>query len=222
MSVPGGREMDAKDKITIGIFSATAGMTIIGWAWTYYTTRQTQLRKDRLEHINRQLSEFYGPLLISCVAGSRAYATLLDRLKAYGVKDEIFKEGATLPEEPVLTEWVFWMKNVFMPLNDLREKLILEKLHLMREEDRAEMMRVLEDLVAHVSWCRAIVAKWDAKNYSEHYARIAFPALLQEYASTAFNQLKQDQEALLRELWPSNKPTNWFRVSAALRSIVRS
>jgi hypothetical protein len=63
------------------------------------------------------------------------------------------------------------------------------------------------DRIGSVRFATSAWAKWDAGDYTEYYAKISFPSLLEAYASKAFNQLKHDQEALLRTLWPRNEST---------------
>ena len=197
-------------KIVLG-FSAL-GVTTTGWFVTYRHSRETQLRKDRLDLVNRQLSDLYGPLFISCVAGRTAYRELLAKL---GLPEEssVFGRDGT-PSAEMVDEWVLWMEHVFLPLNELREKIVLEKLYLLRESDRQRTMPVLEQLVAHVSSCRAMVAKWkrdkDKVGFrpSELYPQIEFPRHLEGPLGRAVSELQEEQATLLQLLEP--KTTRGF------------
>ena len=48
--------MVLEEKLKIGVALSAVCATAIGWFVTYRQNRETQLRKDRLELINRQLS----------------------------------------------------------------------------------------------------------------------------------------------------------------------
>jgi len=95
-------------------------------------------RKDKLELVNRRLNEFYGPLYIALQAGNIAYRSLL---KKQGKKQSF----PILDSE--MKEWMLWMTTIFMPLNDIREKIIIEKAYLIVEE---QMPQCLLDFVTHV------------------------------------------------------------------------
>ena len=38
-----------------------------------------------------------------------------------------------------MKEWTLWMTTIFMPLNDIREKVIIEKAHLIIEEQMPQV-----------------------------------------------------------------------------------
>ncbi len=96
-----------------------------------------------------------------------------------------------------------------MPLNELREKIVLEKLHLLLEEDRQKGMPALEQVVAHVSWCRAMIAKWKRDKdkpwfkANELYSPIEFPRDLEARLADAVAELQRQQAALLQSLEPA-------------------
>ena len=50
-----------------------------------------------------------------------------------------------------------WMTTIFTPLNDIREKVIIENAHLIIEE---RMPQCLLDFVTHVVGYKAVLAKW--------------------------------------------------------------
>jgi hypothetical protein len=181
--------MEAKNTALLTAFLA-ALVTAIGWAVIHRSNRVLARRKDHLDLVNRQLAEFYGPLHVACEAGLAAFKALLVRM---GNKQSIFVAGQP-PTEAELKEWSHWMKHVLMPLNDLREKLILEKSHLIRED------RVPDEIlgfVGHVVTYRAIMAKWEEGDFSEKYSPIEFPEGLDEYARRSFAELKTDQARLI-------------------------
>lgn len=171
----------------------TAGVTAIGWFSTYKGGRALALRKDQLDFVNRQLSELYGPLYVSCKAGHAAYYTLLSKL---GRTKGIFEEDVQ-PTEEEIREWYHWMKTVLGPINDRREDLILRSCHLIREEQIPEC---IIDFVSHVSAYRAVLAKWEKEDFGERYSTVPFPVGLDCYVEEAFATLKREQQALLARI----------------------
>jgi hypothetical protein len=70
--------MTMQTALLVAIIAAT--VTAIGWYTSYRSTQALAFCKDRLEFANKQLSELYGPLHISCESGRAAYKTLLKKL----------------------------------------------------------------------------------------------------------------------------------------------
>jgi len=126
----------------------TIFLAFFGYLVTFIITRMMARRADRLRLVNERLNEFYGPLYVASQAGNIAYRSLLTRMgktQSYPITDAEMKD------------WMLWMKTIFMPLNDVREKIIIEKAHLIVEE---QMPRCLLDFVTHVVGYKAVLAKW--------------------------------------------------------------
>lgn len=172
----------------------TVALAFLGYLVTYLNNLRLTKRKERLELINKRINEFYGPLYIASKAGKIAYKALLLKLGKNEVFGVLGKDPP--PDEKDLAEWRVWLKNVFMPLNEYREQLILESAHLIREE---EMPHCLLEFVTHVSAYKAIVKKWEAGDLSEYAPLIDFPTDIDEYASKSYKDLKKKQLALIGE-----------------------
>ena len=170
----------------------TVILAFIGYLITYWNNLRLSKRKERLDLINKRLNEFYGPLYISSQAGKIAYKALLMKLN----RESIFEVTDTNPppDDEVLAEWRIWLQDVFMPLNELREKLILENAHLIREE---EIPECLLQFVTHVSAYKAIIRKWDMGDFSEHAPLVDFPTEIEEYAYKSYQELKREQIKLI-------------------------
>ncbi len=91
-------------------------------------------------------------------------------------------------------EWRIWLVNVLMPLNDYREKIILEKAHLIREE---ETPICLLRFVAHVAAYKAVIKKWNQGDFSEHLSIIDFPDDMYSYVKESYRELKHEQMSLI-------------------------
>ena len=168
----------------------TVILAFVGYLTTFLSARMLARRKDKLELINRCLNEFYGPLYVASQAGNIAYRSLLN------------KQGKT-QSFPILDsemkEWMLWMNTTFMPLNDIREKIIIEKASLIVEE---QTPHCLLDFVTHVVGYKAVVAKWAEGDYSERRSTIGWPPEFDLYVERSYAALKAEQTRLLHgALW---------------------
>ena len=163
----------------------TIVLAFVGYLVTFLSTRMMARRADRLKLVNKRLNEFYGPLYVASQAGNIAYRSLLQ------------KQGKT-QSEPILDsemkDWVLWMTTIFMPLNDIREKIIIEKAYLIVEE---QMPQCLLDFVTHVVGYKAVLSKWAEGDYSERRSTIGWPPEFDLYVRHSYQALKAEQTRLL-------------------------
>lgn len=160
-------------------------LAFVSYLVTFMSSRMMARRADRLKLVNDRLNEFYGPLYVASQAGNIAYRSLLE------------KQGKT-QSFPVLDselkEWVLWVTTIFMPLNDIREKIIIEKAHLIIEE---EMPRCLLDFVTHVVGYKAVLSKWAEGDYAERRSTIGWPPEFDGYVERSYKALKAEQMELI-------------------------
>ncbi len=176
------------------ILQNAAILTVIvaftGYAITFMSAHMLARRRDKLELVNRRLNEFYGPLYVASEAGNIAYRSLLAKLgkkQSYPILDDELKE------------WVLWMTTIFMPLNDVREKIIIEKAYLIVEE---HMPQCLLDFVTHVVGYKAVLSKWAERDYSERRSTIGWPPEFDLYVEKSYAALKAEQMRLMHgTLW---------------------
>jgi hypothetical protein len=181
--------MDTSPIFIPGTLQNAAVLTVIlafaGYVVTFLTTHMMARRADRLRLVDQRLNEFYGPLYVATMAGHIAYRTLLK------------KQGKT-QSEPIhdeeMKEWVLWMTTIFMPLNDIREKIIIEKAHLIVEE---QMPHCLLEFVTHVVGYKAVLSKWADGDYSERRSIIGWPPEFDLYVKRSYAALKAEQTRLL-------------------------
>jgi len=173
-----------------GAAALTVILAFAGYLVTFLSSRMLARRTDMLKLVNMRLNEFYGPLFVASQAGNIAYRSLLAR------------QGKT-QSEPILDsemkDWMLWVTTIFMPLNDIREKIIIEKAYLIIEE---EMPRCLLDFVTHVVGYKAVLSKWAEGDYSERRSTIGWPPEFDTYVTHSYNALKAEQTRLLHgSLW---------------------
>jgi hypothetical protein len=163
----------------------TIFLAFAGYLLTFSFTRMMARRSDRLRLVDQRLNEFYGPLYVASHAGNIAYRALLEKqgkTECHPIRDQDMKE------------WMLWMTTIFMPLNDIREKIIIEKAHLIIEE---RMPLCLLQFVTHVVGYKAVLAKWADGNYSERRSIIGWPPEFDRYVERSYTALKAEQTRLL-------------------------
>jgi hypothetical protein len=192
--------MDSISFTTTSIFQNAAIVTIIlafaSYLVTFLSARMLARRRDKLKLVNKRLNEFYGPLYVASKAGHIAYRSLLK------------KQGKT-QSEPILDEemkeWTLWMTTIFMPLNDVREKIIIEKAYLVIEE---QMPQCLLEFVTHVVGYKAVLAKWADGDFAERRSTIGWPPAFDGYVERSYQALKAEQTRLMHNMaWRA-----WHRV----------
>jgi len=142
-------------------------------------------RRDKLDLVNKRLNEFYGPLYVASEAGNIAYRSLLrkqGKIQSEPIRDEDLKE------------WVLWMRTIFIPLNEIRERIIIENAHLIIEE---QMPQCLLDFVTHVVGYKAVLRKWADGDYSERRSTIGWPPEFDIYVRNSYAALKAEQTRLM-------------------------
>ncbi len=168
----------------------TVVLAFAGYLVTFLSARMLARRRDKLDLVNKRLNEFYGPLYVASQAGNIAYRSLLKKqgkTQCHPIRDEEMKD------------WVLWMTTIFMPLNDVREKIIIEKAYLIVEE---QMPHCLLDFVTHVSGYKAVLAEWAEGDYSERRSTIGWPPEFDIYVERSYAALKAKQTELLHSsLW---------------------
>ncbi|MDR3792219.1 MAG: hypothetical protein P4L03_02450 [Terracidiphilus sp.] len=173
----------------------TIVLAFLSYLVTFLSSRMMARRADMLKLVNQRLNEFYGPLYVAGQAGNIAYRSLLKKqgkTQSYPILDSELKE------------WALWMNTIFMPLNDIREKIIIEKAHLIIE---AEMPRCLLDFVTHVVGYKAVMAQWAEGDFSERRSTIGWPPEFDVYVERSYKALKREQMELIHtsawRLWQS-------------------
>ena len=162
---------------------------VAGYLATYIINIFRDRRKERLDLINRQINQFYGPLFVSVNTSDVAYRAYLQKIE--GRKSIDTGMSFTDYENK---EWEIWFESVFMPLNLVGEKAILENAYLIRE---AEMPKCLIDFLTHVSAYKALLKKWEMGDKTEVMPLIDFPTELNEYIRDSYLDLKKQQLKLI-------------------------
>jgi hypothetical protein len=166
----------------------TVILALSGYFITSLSAHMLARRRDKLRLVNKRINQFYGPLYVASEAGNIAYRSLLNRQG---------KEKSDPILDSEMKEWMLWMTTIFMPLNDVREKVIIEKAHLIIEE---QVPQCLLDFVTHVVGYKAVLAKWAEGDFAERRSTIGWPPEFDTYVKNSYAVLKADQTRLLHSM----------------------
>jgi hypothetical protein len=173
--------------------AGTIFVALVGFLVTYVVNLRLARRKDRLERINEQLRDLYGPLYALEISARSAWMEFRKQYRP----DRRYWQDDPPPTAEEAQAWRTWMKSVFMPINRRMRDVVVTKAHLI---DGSEMPQSLRDLAAHVSAYEPILARWDDNDFSIHKPPLSFPRdTLVVYLEIEFQNLKERQQDLLKE-----------------------
>lgn len=171
----------------------TIALAFIGYVAAYLNGLRLAQRGERLTRINRQLSDFYGPLFALTEANSRAFAAFAQRNVRPDGRSPFDHEDP--PTEEELAEWRLWVTTVFLPNIRTMRDLVVTHADLLRESG---MPPILLKLCAHVSGYEITAARWAQGRFEQHLSVVPFPSQeLSDYAREGFGALKAAQAQLL-------------------------
>ncbi|MGW5665046.1 hypothetical protein ACWEWG_34075 [Streptomyces sp. NPDC003758] len=171
----------------------TIGLAFVGYVATYLNGLRLSQRQERLARLNRQLSDFYGPLFALTEANSRSFHAFKERNARPDGRSPFIHE--TPPTEEELAEWRLWVTTVFLPNIQAMRDLVIRHADLLKEP---EMPPILLQLCAHVSGYEITAARWTQGGYDQHLSLVPFPSEeLAVYARQGFADLKREHARLL-------------------------
>jgi hypothetical protein len=173
--------------------SALVTLSVTVFVATYLNNLRLARRKDRLDRVSKQLSDFYGPLLALSRAADRSWVGFMDR---YRPNATYFWDDPNYPTTKQHEElFRLWMRHVFMPINLRMVDVVTNKADLLDEPYVPEFFL---QLCAHVASYQAILQRWDNKDFEENAPEIPFPGReIIEYVEATFGRLKAEQNDLL-------------------------
>ena len=181
--------MDWATSLTIAVSVLLAAT---GYVWTYLYNLRLARRKDRLDRVNRQLSDLYGPLYALTHSADTCWKVFRSRYRPGGGP---FWDPNSPPTEEEAAAWRLWMAEVFMPLNVAMADVVTQHIDLLDEET---MPDVLLRLCAHVKVYRPVIKRWEAGDFSENTSGLNFPREeLLAFASDGFRDIMRKQRELL-------------------------
>ena len=88
-------------------------VAVAGFLVTYRNNLQLSQRKDRLDRINRQLSDFYGPLFATASASNACWLVFRRQYRPGGA---FWDSAGPPPTSDEAAAWRLWITTVLMPL----------------------------------------------------------------------------------------------------------
>jgi len=171
-----------------------AVLAFVGYFATYLNNLSIARRNGRLLRVNRQISDFYGPLY----ALIHTTNTTWDYFRGLWRPGVSFWSSESAPNEEERAAWRLWMTEVFMPKNLQMEKIVVENIDLI---DEPEIPDCLLSLLAHVAAYKTILKRWEMGDFSKNVTGINFPREdLLEYVEGRYKELKAKQLHDLEEL----------------------
>lgn len=188
--------------------------------------------KNQVEHINKQLDQFYGPMLALSGAGSvlwKNFCQVKKRSPSHFFTKDSNEEENRLTDDEVFVDYMRVMREVFYPMDYKREKLIVTNAALIElDGETNNFPEVLIQVISHSAELRAIIKRWNDEcrnelniyklkqslktgdqNKIEYFnPAFDFPDDLETYLMNHWNQLrtkKQNLENTLSKLAPNFK-----------------
>ena len=187
----------------IGIMATTL-IGVTGFLATYANNLVLEQRRAKVDVVNRQLENLYGPLLALSNSTEQAWLQFRNRWR----KGRPFFLAADPPSEDDVREFRHWMNIVLMPANLKMQDIITTNAHLI---DGSAMPREFLEFLAHVQAYQAVIAKWKPDDSGPqlmpriiNVSYVNHPKRFNAYIAETFNELKARQSALLtRSVWPA-------------------
>ncbi|WP_432180514.1 hypothetical protein [Streptomyces sp. NBC_00063] len=174
----------------------TVVLAFAGYLVTYLNSLRLTQRQERLARVNRQLSEFFGPLLALTEINSQVYSAFSERHPRPDGRSPLQHGPDELPPtEEELAEWRLWITNVFLPNHRAMRDVLVNKADLLSEP---HMPPILLEVYGHASWHEITVTRWEQGDLTPEQPSRPFPMTeIRRYVRENFDWLKQEQAALL-------------------------
>ncbi|MCK4760611.1 MAG: hypothetical protein KAW12_00330 [Candidatus Aminicenantes bacterium] len=167
-------------------------LALCGYLYTYFSGKKQEQRKNRLERINRQLDDFYGPLLAIVQSSQQAWENFI---RKYDDNPDFYKQEHN-PSPEQVAEFHNWMKTVFLPNNEKLHEIIVNNTSLLIED---KMPKILLDLMAHIMEFRINFEARKDKHAEVAESRSKYRGQpLLKYCEKRFKELKTEQLELIK------------------------
>ena len=192
-SRPPPRVSKSSSEVTKAV-SLSVVTAIIGYISTSLIQLRARQHTGRLERVNEQLKELYGPLL-ACVTASKSSYDAMVRQVGGPNSDSAGLQAAVRASSysPPAVSYRLWVEEVLLPLSERAAQMVVERADLL---EGSTIEPILLQLVAHVSAYKVILRQWREGNKGEHSV-IKYPDEVHAWAQREFRRLKRRQAELL-------------------------
>jgi hypothetical protein len=170
--------------------SATLVVALIAFTLNQWSSRRTERRRARLDHINAQIRLLYGPLNALVDSNEAVWMSLREKT----IPSSSNRNDQELNAEQRQT-WRLWLDSVLMPTNRKMRDLIVGNAELFIEPSMPEPFRAF---CAHVAAYEVLLAGSDNVKGLGSLALIKHPGeRYVMYVRQSFVNLKSEQQHLL-------------------------
>ena len=185
--------LDIKTTLTI---STTVLLALVGFLIKYFNDLRMAERKDRLDLVNKQINELYGPLFALHYANQESWIQFRRRYRP-GEGRSFWGSPPKVNDEEALA-WRLWTTEIFEPLRSRMSDIILKNSGLIIEND---FPQPLLELCAHVYSYKPVLKQWDSKDFTQSTSTINYPhESLSKYLEESHRTLRVQQAQLLRKI----------------------
>jgi hypothetical protein len=175
---------------------ATVLVATSGYVATYLNNVRLSQRKERLDRIERQLRELYGPLFALHRTTTRTWTAFRSTYRTGIIP---YWSAHNPPNDKEKAAWRLWITEVFMPINEQMVNLVHEHADLLEE---TELPDCLLQLSVHVAAQRAILKAWQTEDYSRHTSVTNYPRdELEEYTKNHYERLQRKHAEIIGTLY---------------------
>jgi hypothetical protein len=169
--------------------SAAICIAVLGALLSYVNNRRLQRRQARLERLNAQLREFYGPLYATFQAQRIAHLRFVNTLRPGS--STLFAPDVPPLNDEELRLWRLWAQSAHQHRSSRAYEVIISKAHLLIED---EMPPCLLKFCAHKAGYDVLIERWTQHDYTEHLSVVRHPGdELHNYLQQSFTRLKREQ-----------------------------
>ncbi|XP_019616251.1 PREDICTED: uncharacterized protein LOC109463820 [Branchiostoma belcheri] len=136
---------------------------IMTFTYNYRETKKKETRRNKLNHINEQLSKLYGPLYGNRLSNRKSYLEAIEGQKNLRDYLHVAKSKWQNPQTKdegirMLTRWRKFLFYITHPLDLKAEETIRDNAHLF--EYGVEEAELFQNFIFHVNYEKLIVASW--------------------------------------------------------------
>jgi hypothetical protein len=183
---------------------ATAIVAVSGYVITYQNSLLLSQRKERLDRIDRQLRELYGPLLALHLTSNEA---VKEFRRSYRPTRAPYWSKGDPPTEMEAEAWRLWITEVAMPINERMVQVIQEHADLLEEP---EIPKPFTKLSAHTAGYKFLLKAWEAGDYSRNTPLTPFPQDLAPYVRARYVRLQKTQAEIMGAIYEGQSPWRRF------------
>lgn len=183
--------------LLVAIITATASVLswVINSIYSSWKEKRKEKFKARLEFIDQQLEELYGPLAFLIHEGEHSFKSIFRTNR----KRWVSLRGDKPKPDDQLALWIFWVENDFFPRNEKIKQLLMEKTHLI------EGSRVPESFLQfmeHYNTWKLEHQRWREEGVEYSFiSRVRFPEEFNDEVLTTFKKLKKEQNQFLDKIY---------------------